>query len=57
MQDTDKQVVVVKHGSSGCMTCLVILIIIFIGLPVLAFALKIAFLAAIFEAIKDALGG
>jgi hypothetical protein len=52
----EEKVVVVKHKSSGCITCLVILLILFIGLPVLAFAFKIAFLVAIFEAIKEALG-
>lgn len=51
-----QQTVVVKHRSSGCLTCLVILLIVFIGLPVLVFIFKVAFLVAIFEAIKNALG-
>ncbi len=52
----EKQVVVVKHKSSGCLTCLVILLILFIGVPVVAFVFKIAFLMAIIESIREALG-
>lgn len=52
----DERQIVIKHESSGCVTCLIIVLILFIGLPVLAVVLKIAFLVAIFEAIKKAFG-
>ena len=52
----DKKEVVVKHKSSGCLTCLVIVIILVIVLPVLAFVFKVGVIVALFESIKDLIG-
>ena len=53
----EKQTIIVKGGGGNtCLTCLIVLLIIFVGLPVLAFVLKIAFLLSIIEAIKHAVG-
>ncbi len=55
MAETQK--VVVKHKQGCCFTCLIIMVILFIGLPVLAFVFKVAFFAVIIESIRRALGG
>jgi len=49
----DSQQIVVKHKSSGCFGCLVILLIIFVGLPLLAFFLKAGFIIALFSGLKQ----
>jgi len=49
------QTVVVKHGSSGCMTCLVILLILFVGIPVLIYGVEIAIIVGIIGAIFAAI--
>jgi len=54
--ETKTQQIIIKHKTGGCLGCLVIILILFVGLPVIAFLFKISFLLAIFAAIKDALG-
>ena len=44
------------QSSSGCLGCLAILLIIFVGLPVLAFVFKAAFAVAIVGAVLAFLG-
>jgi len=55
MAETQK--IVVKHKQGCCLTCLIILVILFIGVPVLALVFKVAFFAAIIESIRRAAGG
>lgn len=53
----ERQEIVVKHKQGCCCTCLIIMVILFLGLPILIFVLKVGFLVAIFESIRRALQG
>lgn len=48
--------VIVKHKTGGCLSCLIILLVIFVGLPIIAFTMKIAFLMALVQAAMKAFG-
>jgi len=39
--------VIVKQKTGGCLTCLVIILIIFIGLPIIGFVFKIGIITAL----------
>lgn len=53
------QTVVVRErsGCGCCSSCLLLTIIIFVGVPVMAFVFKVAFFVAIVEAIRNAVEG